>query len=130
MKKNRSQIITWIPAVLWMLIIFVMSSRPRFGVTHEYVFDFLIFKSLHIFEYFILYVLVARAIYKSNNITFKKSLIYAACFSFLFAVSDEFHQTLVPTREGTIRDIFIDTFGITTGFLLLSNKLDFIVKRL
>ena len=29
----------------------------------------------------------------------------------LYAATDEFHQTFVPTREGCLRDVFIDSTG-------------------
>jgi len=128
MKQVQQFIFGWGPAIACMVLIFLMSSRPRFGVTQEYVFDFLIFKSLHVIEYFILYVLLVRAFYKSQKYTLKKSITIAVVFCLLYAISDELHQTLVPTRDGTLRDIFIDSIGIFIGYKLSFKKLDFIIK--
>lgn len=38
---------------------------------------------------------------------------------FLYAMTDEFHQTLVPTRQGNIWDVLIDTFGGALGLSLV-----------
>jgi VanZ family protein len=35
----------------------------------------------------------------------------ALLWTFLYAVTDEIHQMYVPTREGSLRDVAIDTFG-------------------
>jgi VanZ family protein len=45
-----------------------------------------------------------------------KIFLLAVGTTILFAMSDEFHQTFVPTREGAIRDVFIDTIGILIAF--------------
>ena len=39
---------------------------------------------------------------------------------FLFAISDEWHQTFVPDRYGTVTDVLIDSLGILLagGWLL------------
>ena len=33
----------------------------------------------------------------------------------LYAVTDEFHQTFVPSRQGQIVDVFIDSLGAALG---------------
>lgn len=112
----------WFWPVLWMVIIFVFSSRTRIGVSEKYLINFIFFKLLHIVEYTILYLLLFRAFYShfpKNN----KALIYAALSTLLFAISDEIHQSLVPTRQGTLRDIGIDTLGIILGFMYTKNNL-------
>jgi len=38
---------------------------------------------------------------------------------FLYAASDEFHQSFVPTRTPLVSDVFIDTAGGATGLLFL-----------
>ena len=37
----------------------------------------------------------------------------------LYAATDEFHQSFVPTREARVHDVIIDTIGATAGMLLL-----------
>lgn len=40
------------------------------------------------------------------------NIFAAAALALLFAASDEFHQTFVPTRGGTIWDVLIDSLGV------------------
>jgi len=122
MSQNHNKVTSWIPALLWMLLIFILSSRPRIGITHISGVDFIIFKSLHVIEYGILYLLVFRGIYRTSRSTLMKQLLVAFIISFFYAVSDEVHQTFVATREGKVRDIAIDTVGITMSFLLIRFK--------
>ena len=57
-----------------------------------------------------------------------KQLLVAFIISFFYAVSDEVHQTFVATREGKVRDIAIDTAGISISLVIIKAKLDFISK--
>lgn len=63
---------------------------------------------------------------------FIKSLI-AFLISFLYAVSDEIHQTFVSGRSGQLSDVVLDSFGIVFGVLLINLLCFFalkIIKRL
>jgi VanZ family protein len=40
---------------------------------------------------------------------------FAIALSIAFAASDEFHQSFVPSREGRVTDVFIDSAGATLG---------------
>ena len=40
-------------------------------------------------------------------------------FCFLYACSDEFHQTFVPGRSGEVRDVFVDMAGVAFGLVLV-----------
>ena len=53
------------------------------------------------------------------DITKKKKWIICLLFGFLYAASDEFHQSFVGGRSQEIRDILIDTSGIAFGCLLV-----------
>ena len=50
--------------------------------------------------------------------------------SLVFAVIDEIHQTFVPTREGTIRDVLIDAMGIVFMYSYIKNHLNVVRKYL
>jgi len=43
----------------------------------------------------------------------------AFALSALYAMTDEFHQTFVPSREGQITDVIIDSFGAAAGLCAL-----------
>jgi len=40
--------------------------------------------------------------------------------SFLYACSDEFHQTFVPGRAGQFKDVLIDTAGALIGLIVVT----------
>jgi VanZ family protein len=129
MKKIIKMINAWVPVLFWMVIIFYFSSHKRIGIIQTFVFDFIIFKTLHIIEYAILYYLV----YRSYNIILGKNLksvytIYAFLISLIYAITDEIHQTFIPTREGRLRDVFIDMMGIG-GMMMIINRFKSLLWR-
>lgn len=69
-------------------------------------------KLAHISEYFILCLLVCMFLC-TYNISYKKIIVYSFIFCFLYACSDEVHQLYVPGRSGNIKDVFIDSIGIS-----------------
>ena len=111
MKKIKLFLTYQFPAILWMAIIFYFSSLQHFTISENSTLDFIIFKGLHAVEYAFLYFLIFRA-YLPINLPDSDKLKYAFILSILYAVSDEVHQTFVPTREGVPRDIIIDSAGI------------------
>lgn len=118
MKQKRHPlyriILLVLPAILWMTLIFYLSSRQKVAVSNTYIVNFMFFKFLHVTEYSILYTLVYRAlcIYSEKRLPVYKKLLIALIITLLYAATDEIHQTFVPTREGTVRDVVIDSIGI------------------
>lgn len=100
----------WLPAISWMALIFFLSSRPSTSVADNQALNFIFFKSLHLIEYGILFILIYRATEKNIKLSLVLTIIYA--------ISDEVHQLFVPTREGKLRDIFIDSLGAFLGNLI------------
>jgi hypothetical protein len=102
----------WLPPLIWGLLIFLSSSRPSVVVSKIYWPDFMVKKTAHMIEYGILFTLFYRALRSSFE---KKELLKLALFAFLltffYAISDEYHQTFIPGRQGLPRDILIDGFG-------------------
>src|SRR3989344_7437410 len=121
----------WGPAILWMAIIFLASTRESVQVSDEFTINFLFFKTLHVIEYAILFALYYRAL---KNTSHRKNSInaFGAAFllTILYAVSDEFHQTLVPTREGKLRDVIIDALGATLSWITIAKLLPKAPKKL
>jgi VanZ family protein len=107
------KIIRFIPAFIWMLVIFYFSSRQTTGIGGDsYWFRFAILKSFHVIEYCVLFLFVAFAFnFKSNLV----SIIIA----YFYGCTDEFHQTFISGRTGRFRDTFFDLSGILIGFLLI-----------
>jgi len=50
------------------------------------------------------------------------NILWAGTIAVLFAVSDEFHQTFVPTRDGTVADVLIDTLGVGLAMLVFWSR--------
>jgi len=124
---------SFLPAIVWMVVIFFFSSRPRVVFSEDDLVNFLFFKSLHVIEYTVLSILYYLGVvkfefdFKINKIikNFKKikfnfqSFELASFLTILYALSDEYHQTFVPGRFGTIRDVAIDSIGILICYFIL-----------
>lgn len=120
----------WGPPIIWMIAIFLLSSRQRIEVSEKYIWNFLFFKLLHIIEYATLNLLLFRGFNSLKNkfFAFPDKLFFSFLIAILYAVSDEIHQTFVPTREGKIRDVFIDFIGIYLMHIYIKRNLNFIKK--
>ncbi len=98
----------WLPVVGWAVLIFALSSVPDLG-TGLGGWDLLLRKVGHAAEYAVLGALLARAIPSAPT---------AVASGVLYAVTDELHQTLVPGRQGSFRDVAIDSAGVLAGVAL------------
>jgi VanZ family protein len=112
----------WCPVFLWMIVIFLFSSRQKVAITNSYALSFLFFKTLHLIEYIFLYIVLYRALV---NTGVKKITALWSSFAIttLYAITDEIHQRFVPTREGKLRDVIIDIIGGGLGWILLTQLL-------
>jgi VanZ family protein len=119
--SDMKKIIAWAPVIMWMGVIFFMSSRQRISVSQDSDVNFLFFKTLHIIEYAFLYLLCVRAFRMGSRVERKN--IYGAAFilTVVYAITDELHQTLVPTREGHVRDVIIDAVGAGISWIFLKH---------
>ena len=129
------KLIRWVLLIVWMVIIFLFSQQPG-DVSSEqsrlvvYIFNFaginldsalgnlstfIVRKAAHFTEYLILGLLAYNAL--RENVKFNKSLILAVIIVFLYASSDEFHQSFIPGRGPAFRDVLIDTAGGLTGII-------------
>jgi VanZ family protein len=102
----------WLPVLLWMGLIFVMSSRSNLPSLPNKTVDFTIKKAGHLTEYGVLAFLLWRAIARDRSSPAPVSFGGAFIISVLYAASDEFHQTFVLGREGRLTDIGFDALGV------------------
>ncbi|MGH2982645.1 MAG: VanZ family protein [Solirubrobacterales bacterium] len=51
--------------------------------------------------------------------TVRRPLLNAAAISFVYACSDEYHQSFVGTRHGSPVDVAVDAIGIGLAYLIL-----------
>ncbi len=105
----------WLPVIIWAGIIFVLSSIPNLKSGLEQ--DFTLRKIAHVLEYAILTYLLIRAFWLTVK-QYQKVLILSILISFIYALSDEFHQLFVFGRKGRIEDVAIDSIGILLIALL------------
>jgi len=110
MIRTLPKFVRFLPAVVWMFFIFFLSSQSTIGIGETRTQRFLILKTFHLIEYAVLYVLI----YFATNSNKK-----AIPFAYFYALSDEFHQSLVPGREGRFTDTLIDLIGIFIGVLFI-----------
>ena len=118
----------WIPSILVMTLIFILShqSQSTLQVTQQPLSEFIIKKTAHFIVYGILATTYYYALKKTST---SKAILISWTLATIYAITDEYHQTLIPTRTGTIRDIIIDSIGAITFLKLLTTyKLDFLNK--
>ena len=109
----------WAPPVLYMALIFAISSleQPPFPMP-EFEW-FTIDKLYHFIEYAILGGLLALALVQAKPSVVPSQLIWlvAAVVSILYGASDEWHQMFVPGRLATLADWVADVLGSIAGVL-------------
>ena len=124
------------PAILWMTIIFLGSSDMLSAEhTSRFLVPFLrwldpqisfatlnaiqlgIRKLGHLTEYAVLAMLLWRALRGGTRWQMKMSILFlvAVLACAIFAASDEFHQSFVPSRTSSPQDVMIDICGAFLG---------------
>jgi len=101
----------WVLVAGWMGLIFYLSSISNFKVPDKWI-NSISSNIAHFTEFFILCMLLFRAIRKSTQWEVKKIIVVSEIFSVIYAFLDEFHQSFVPGRNASFMDIFVDTLGI------------------
>lgn len=101
----------WLPVGIWGGLIFWLSSIPNLS-SGLGTWDLILRKGAHIAEYGILAFLLWRAIIHSVKSSRVKTSFSAGILALLYAISDEFHQSFVPTRGPSVWDVLIDGIGI------------------
>ena len=137
--RMRQIVRDWVPALAWMVLIFLGSTDVLSAEhTSRYLVPFLhwldphmpfatiialqtlIRKLGHVTEYAVLAILLWRALRGGRSFQAHLTLLFfvswLACA--LFAASDEFHQSFVPSRTSSVHDVMIDTCGALIGLLI------------
>lgn len=139
MPKHRAFLNYWLPVLVWMALVFTASSDshsyqrssrfvepllhwlfPQMPQANIEIIHHLIRKCCHLAEYAILALLLWRALNQSKNLPpwswpRVQGTMLLVC---LYASTDEFHQSFVPTRTSLVSDVFIDTAGGAIGLLV------------
>jgi len=96
-----------------MALIFIVSGTPSEEIPKVGVWDLLVKKGGHIAAYAVLVVLWLRAL--ETRLPAGPAGWLALVITVLYAISDEYHQTWVPGRNGTGVDVLVDTAGALVG---------------
>ena len=118
----------WLPVFVWGYIIYYLSDIPGLG-TGLGVWDLILRKGAHITEYFILTILLVRAFRRSFRMSFAFLIFWPSVISFLYAVSDEYHQSFIKNRCCTPWDVLVDTVGILLVVFLYIKKGNYEIKN-
>lgn len=130
-KRNHSlissitlNILSKLPLLVASAGIFYFSSLPQppFVLTSFQWQD----KVLHLAAYFAYGITIALAIHVHQSISSKKKMTLIGFIGFLYALSDEFHQSFVPGRTSELGDIIADWIGVISAIMLYR----LIIKRI
>jgi VanZ family protein len=122
----------WLPAIVWACILSGLSTDtfssdqtsrfiipalhwmfPRAGPETLELMHAVIRKTAHLANYFILGLLLNRALRGEDRAWELKWAIWAVIIAAIYASLDEFHQSFVPSRTASPWDALIDTVGAT-----------------
>jgi VanZ family protein len=110
---NTSRIIG--PLILWL---FPNTSQETLAIVH-----FITRKLAHFTEYAILGFLAARAFRTSpRQVISSRWFLISLILVVTYALLDEYHQTFVPTRTGSIFDSLIDIAGGLTALIIVKKR--------
>lgn len=132
----------WMPLLIWMVLIFSASAdaqstqhtsrflepflrwlNPNISAESIDTVRWLVRKGAHLTEYALLAWLTWRAVRKPKRRDLRpwswKPVIIAFATVVIYAATDEFHQSFVPNRTGSWKDVCIDTIGGALGLAVI-----------
>jgi VanZ family protein len=109
----------WAPPLLLMAAIFALSHQPSLDSGLGLA-DTILRKLVHFGEYALLCFLWWRAL--RSRADPRRAVVVAFAIASLYAVSDEYHQSFVEGRHGTVLDWAIDTGGAAAVALRLGAR--------
>ena len=132
----------WLPVLLWCAVIYGFSTEagstrhtsrflrpilrwfnPQISDEAIYRVQYGVRKAAHVCEYAMLALLVWRARRRPAPGERRpwdwREAGLAFAFAAVFALSDELHQALVPSREARLGDVLLDSLGAALGLLAL-----------
>ena len=117
----------WMPVLLWMSLILVLSSRSDLRtaaptpVSESQGVFFAVSKLAHIVEYSVLALLLLRALHGARvgpSLPLGLAVVVSVLVSGLFGTLDELRQSFVPNRTPRVADIALDTTSALIAALL------------
>jgi VanZ family protein len=141
-EPNRHRWSRYGPLVLWAVIIFLASTSALSGsntavlvrplhwlfphlseAALNFIHGVIIRKGAHFTEYAIFGLLAARAFRTSSHGLLRDQwFVMALLVVVIYSLSDEFHQSFVPSRTASIYDSLIDSVGGSAALAILAIK--------
>jgi VanZ family protein len=128
----------WLPIIIWLALIFIGSTDlmsvehtsriigrflrwlyPTISLFTILQVHFFLRKLAHVSEYAVLAVLLYRAFVHTalkGRRALSAGLVLLLCAA--YAATDEFHQSFVPSRTASLRDVMIDLCGALLAVIL------------
>lgn len=104
----------WLPAIVVMAVIFVLSSQSGLRVSEDPDVDRPFRVTGHLLAFATLAVCLLVAFSRGRRPR-ARDAVMAYGLTLLFALSDEWHQTFVPGRSGRLDDVVTDAIGALLG---------------
>jgi VanZ family protein len=108
-------------SIVWMSLIFYMSSIPGNQLGPDTLAVNMLKKSGHAFIFGVLAALYLYALKGRKSLLKTQSTLYllSLFLTILYAFSDEYHQSFTPGRHSSGKDVFIDVCGALTVLVIL-----------
>ena len=140
--NQKNFIVYWLPPLLWMAFIFPTNESlasqntsliivpvlkwllPYAGQSMIDTLHGVIRKFAHFFSYALLSVLLLRAFRGKSSMWRPQWAVYAGLIAIGYGLLDEYAQTFIQSRTGSIYDWLIDSSGVVVvlGIVSLKNK--------
>jgi VanZ family protein len=126
MGKKKWWIIT---LILWLAMIFICTQLPYFkgenteAAIHKTIstsredlklLNLIVRKATHLTVFGILAVLFFKSLGK-----FRFAYILSWILTVVYAITDEYHQSFMPGREASYKDVVLDSFGAILALLIV-----------
>ena len=129
----------WLPLLIWLGLIFLGSTDilsaehtsrflvpflrwldPQISLAALVQIQFAVRKLGHVIEYAVLATLLWRALRHGTPRERRMSILFVATWlaCAIFAASDEVHQSFVPSRTASFKDVMVDAVGALIGLTI------------
>lgn len=117
-RLTKSRFEPWLrltPSILYMAMLFGLSAIPGSdipAVADDRIEHFLAYAGFGVVLAFTAAGLRSRPVERSE-------LLACAVFGVLFGASDEWHQSFVPGRDASLKDLAFDTLGLAAALFMI-----------
>lgn len=114
----------WIPAIIWMLIIFYLSHQPAQNLESVFPFFQNFFPFMKSFNggHFVAYFILAISFYwgLGRRYTNFRGKLFVVFLCIVYGLTDEYHQSFIVGRHPDMADLRNDTIGAAIAMIILS----------